>query len=442
MKSRVILAAFAVLLGFAACKKQDGNIIIDGQSNNNQLEIFRTDTFTLQAKTVREDSLPGNGISYTLLGEMHDPILGKSKASLFAKMTILEPENNFPNSIEPDSAILYIPMVDGLNFYGNPLTKQRLQVFTLNETINSSRVYYQHENIAVNQQISSNYFGLMFQQKFDSIGYKKEKLGLKPGLKIKLSAEFARHLMQLPSEAYQSNEGLAKHFQGIAIIPENDELLPGDGGYAVLDLSNAISLAYRAKIMLYYNDTSTFVFGFEDKRSTVVNQGKVGPYPQVITEQLNSTNQSFAKTYIQALGGLKTEIQIPYLTNLISTGNVGINKAEIVFYTDGSPNVRQFAPPRLNLYQPLNASSDRNRLIDDATQAPATFGGIYDETRKCYRFTVTRHIQNILNDKHFKSLNTNLGLYLAVPSDNPVIGARTGIDHTKTKLIITYTKPN
>ncbi|NBO62119.1 MAG: hypothetical protein EBU82_14395, partial [Flavobacteriia bacterium] len=66
MKSRVILAAFAILLGFAACKKQDGNIIIDGQSNNNQLEIFRSDTFTLQAKTVREDSLPGNGISYTL----------------------------------------------------------------------------------------------------------------------------------------------------------------------------------------------------------------------------------------------------------------------------------------------------------------------------------------------------------------------------------------
>jgi len=174
LKSRVILAAFAILLGFAACKKQDGNIIIDGQSNNNQLEIFRTDTFTLQAKTVREDSLPGNGISYTLLGEMHDPILGKSKASLFAKMTILEPENNFPNSIEPDSAILYIPMVDGLNFYGNPLTKQRLQVFTLNETINNARVYYQHETIAVNQQISSSYFGLMFQQNLIRLDTKKK----------------------------------------------------------------------------------------------------------------------------------------------------------------------------------------------------------------------------------------------------------------------------
>lgn len=442
MKSRVLLAIVAILTGLAACKKQDGNIIIDGQSNNNQLEIFRSDTFTLRAKTTREDSLPANGISYTLLGEMHDPILGKSKASLFAKMVILEPENNFPNTIEPDSAILYIPMVDGLNFYGNPSTKQRLQIFPLNETINPSRVYYQHESIAINQQIGSNYFGPMFQQKIDSIGYKKEKMGLKPGLKIKLSAEFARSLMQMPLEAYQSNEGLAKHFKGIAIIPENDELLPGDGGYAVLDLSNAISLAYRAKILLYYNDTNTFVFGCDDKRSAILNLGKVGPYPQLVNEQLGNSSNAFPTTYIQALGGLKTEIQLPYLQNLIKTGNVGINKAEIVFYTDGSPNTRQFAPPRLNLYQPLNAQSNRNRLIDDATQAPASFGGIYDESRKCYRFTVTRHIQNILNDQHFKSLNTNLGLYLAVPSDNPVIGARTGIDHSKTKLIITYTKPN
>lgn len=440
MKFRVYLAVLTILLGLAACKKQDGNIIIDGQSNNNQLDIFRSDTFQLLAKTIREDSLPANGISYSLLGEMNDPILGKSKASLFAKMSILEPENKFPNTIEPDSAILYIPMVDGLNFYGNSLTKQRLQIFPLSEGI-TSKVYYQNENISYNKQISANYYGPMFQQKLDSIGYRKEKMGLKPGLLIKLSAEFARSLMQMPSEAYQSNDGLAKHFKGIAIVPENDDLMPGDGGYAVLDLANSISLAYRAKILLYYNDTSTFVFGFEGKGS-IINQGKVGPYPQSVNDQLQNTQQSYSTTYIQALSGLKTEIQMPYLLNLISNGNVAINKAEILFYTNEMASVNQFAPPRLNLYQPLNAHSKRNRLIDDATLAPASFGGIYDEKRKCYRFTVTRHIQNILNDQHFRSLNTNLGLYLAVPSDNPVIGARTGIDHSKTKLIITYTKPN
>jgi hypothetical protein len=332
-------------------------------------------------------------------------------------------------------------MVDGLNFYGNPLTKQRIQVFPLTETLTSNKVYYQHQSIAYNQQISTNYYGPMYQQKFDSIGYRKEKMGLKPGIVIKLSKEFARSLMQMPSEAYQSNDGLAKHFKGIAIIPENDEFMPGDGGYAVFDLSNVISLAYRAKIMLYYNDTNTFVFGFEGKGS-IVNQGKVGPYPQMVNEQLSNQSKSYETTYVQALSGIKTEIQIPYLLNLIKNGNVGINKAEILFYTNNITSVNQFAPPRLNLYQPLNTQSKRNRLIDDATMSPASFGGVYDESRKCYRFTVTRHIQNILNDQHFKSLNTNLGLYLAMPSDNPVIGARAGIDHSKTKLIITYTKPN
>lgn len=442
VKTRVFFCVFLFVLIFNACQKQNGNIIIDAQqNNNNQLDIFRTDTLTLLTKTIREDSLPANGISYTLLGELHDPVLGKSKASIFAKMIILEPENNFPNAIEPDSAILYIPIVDGLNFYGNPLTKQRLKVFTLNQTIAAGSIYYQQQNIDYNTHVSSSHYGLLYQQKIDSIGYRKTKMGLKPGLMIKLSAEFARNLQQMPLEAYKSNEGLAKHFQGIALIPESDELMPGEGGYAVLDLSNAISTSYRAKILLYYNDTSTFIFGFETK-STIANQGKTGPYPQEIVNQLQGPDKSYPITYLQALSGLKTSINIPNLLHLAKNGNIGINKAEIFFYTTNISNAKLFAPPRLNLYQPLNPNSIRNRLIDDAVQSPASFGGVYDETRKCYRFTVTRHLQNIFNDQHFKNINSNLGLFLALPTDNPVIGARAGIDHSKTKLIITYTKPN
>jgi hypothetical protein len=35
----------------------------------------------------------------------------------------------------------------------------------------------------------------------------------------------------MPAEAYQTNEGLLKHFNGIAIVPQNDELNPGEGGF-------------------------------------------------------------------------------------------------------------------------------------------------------------------------------------------------------------------
>ena len=145
MTLRSLLFAFLFLTAFSACKRNEGNIVITGQDSMDQLTLFRTDTFTLKASTVLEDSLPANNLTYVLLGEFHDPLMGKSKASIYAKMNILAPENNFPNAIEPDSALLYIPLVDGLNFYGNSLTKQQIKIYELDETITGSNIYYQKQ---------------------------------------------------------------------------------------------------------------------------------------------------------------------------------------------------------------------------------------------------------------------------------------------------------
>ena len=446
MTFRGLIFAFISFLLFTACKRNEGNIVITGQQKSDQLTLFRTDTFTLKASTVLEDSLPANNLTYSLLGEFHDPLLGKSKASIYAKMNILAPENNFPNTIEPDSALLYIPLVDGLNFYGNPLTYQKLKVYALDETLVGSSIYYQKQsNPKVNRNVSTDYYGTIYHQKLDSIGYKKGKMGLKPGLLIKLSKEFARALQQMPIEAYQTNEGLLKHFKGIAILPQNDELNPGEGGFGVLDLANAINMNYRAKILLYYNDTSTYIFGV-DQRSTIVNCSETGPYPDFIEAQLREPNKHYNTTYVQALNGVKTKIEIPYLLNLVESGthgenNVGVNNATLRLYVDNNTNAQYFAPPRMNLFQPTSPSSDRNRLIEDALASPTKFGGVYNDKGRYYQFDITRHIQNVLNDLAIGGKKNNLGLYFAVPTDNPIIGARASIDHSKTKLIITYTKP-
>jgi len=443
---RSLLIALVFLAAFSACKRNEGNIVITGQQKSDQLTLFRADTFTLKASTVVEDSLPANNLTYVLLGEFHDPLFGKSKASIYAKMNILAPENKFPNTIEPDSALLYIPLVDGLNFYGNSLIKQKLKIYALDETILGTNIYYQKQSKPkVNKNVSTDFFGTIYQQKLDSIGYQKGKMGLKPGLLIKLSKEFARQLQQMPSEAYQTNEGLLKHFNGIAIVPQNDELNPGEGGFGVFDLANAININYRAKILLYYNDTSTYIFGF-DGRSTIVNTSETGPYPEIIDVQLRQPNKQYNTTYVQALNGVKTKIEIPYFLNLVQSGthgenNVGINNATLRLYVDENTTVNYFAPPRMNLFQPTSRSSDRNRLVEDALAAPTKFGGVFNDKGRYYQFDITRHLQNVLNDMAFKGIDNNLGLYFAVPTDNPVIGARAAIDHSKTKLIITYTKP-
>ncbi len=439
----VRIAPFLIVLfvGLISCTKENGNIVISGQNQKDKLSLFRTDTLSLITRTIREDSLPGNNLSYALLGELNDPVLGKSKASLFAKMNIIEPENNFPNTREPDSAILYIPLVEGMNFYGNRGSSQHLRIYPLNETITASNVYYQNQTVQYHQNNVSDYFGSLYLQKIDSIGYRKTKIALKQGLIVKLSKAFARSLMQMPAEAYKNNEGLAKYFKGIAIIPENDELLPGEGGHAVFDITNTQSINSRAKILLYYNDTSTFVFGFDGK-SASVNNGQTGPYPPKIVEQLLNPKGHFKTTYVQALCGLKTQIEIPYLLNLINQGNIGVNNAELYLYTNNIRNATYFAPPRMNIFQPNSKTGKRNKFIADALESLGSFGGIYNETGHYYKFVITRHLQNVLNAKAFNGEDINYGLFFALPSDNPVIGARTGIDHTKTRLIITYTKPN
>ncbi len=435
--NRYLLISTIILL--FSCAKKEGNIVLEGQKNQNPFNLISCDTLSFTARTVDEDSLPGNGLRYALLGNINDEILGKSTASLYANISLIEPNTNFPNTETADSAVLFIPSVDGLNFYGNLTTPQTLIVDKLNDTIVSSSTYYQTDKFTIDKNYTTSYSGKLINYYTDSMKYRKNKLAPYNGLRIKLSKQMADHLMSLPKEAYQTNLLLSKHFKGIAITPEDKNFAPGDGGFAVYDINNIISLSYRAKILLYYQDTNTFTFGFSGSSSSVTN-GKTGPYNQNISDQISKKANNYQYTYCQALSGVKTKIEIPNLLNLIKNGNVAVNYAEIeLFITDYSEEF--FAPPRMNLFQPSNANSIRNYFIQDALST-ASYGGVYDPIRKSYKFIMSRYIQNIFNKKHFDNINISNGLYLAIPSDQPVIGARCVIDHSKTKIKILYTKPN
>ena len=425
-------------LAVVSCERRQDNITLPGQGGS-EIELFVTDTLTFQAKTIDEDSLPGNGVSYFMLGELNDPILGRTKASIYADLDLIEPYADFPNTQVADSAILFIPSVEGLNNYGNILYPLKLNVYPLQQNIESGETYYQTDSFSIDETISTEYVGKLINVYTDSILYKNDTLNPYDGLKIKLSQDFANKLMSLPKEAYETNNGLDEHFKGSAIIPEGNNVAQSQGAIGVFDIHNTISLDYRAKILLDFGDSNTFVFGFSGKNQTV-NKGETGPYPSDIQEQLNEPDKHYTETYAQALSGVKTKIEVPYLYNLISQGNVAINKAEISFSVKNYDEFF-FAPPRLSLFKPFSKSSNRNFLIEDAVTS-TNYGGNYDETDGTYTFDITRHVQNILNSQYFNGIDTNDGLFLAVPTDQPVIGARCVIDHSKTKIHITYSKPN
>jgi hypothetical protein len=441
VKQRKLFNLTLLFILFAsACNKREGNIILPGQENQSQLSLKVQDSFSLRMQTIYEDSLPGNGLSYMLLGAINDPILGYSSASIYADLSLIEPSSSFPTGAQADSAILFIPSVDGLNHYGNRNYPISLDIYPLSENISSTRVYYQTDTVSIDYGIQSVYEGPLNNRFTDSVRYRKLKLRPYNGLRVKLSKDFAQKLMSMPKEAYETNEGLDKHFKGLALVPKFPQnIQSGEGCFTVFDLNNVISLDYRAKIMLYYGDSNTFVFGFSGKNQTV-NHGKTGPYPAPVKAQLDQPDSSFMVTYAQALNGVKTRIQLPNLLDLLDNKNVAVNHAYIEFSIKNYDEYF-FAPPRLNLFRPANENSRRNFLIEDAASL-SNYGGIYNAQKGTYKFIITRHIQNLLNRQHFNGIDRNWGLFLAIPTDQPVIGARCVIDHSKTLLHITYTKPN
>lgn len=437
---KVSLLLFIVAGFFASCTKQNGNIILPGQSSNEGIDLHITDTLSFKCRTISEDSLAGNGLSYALIGQLNDYPFGKSTANFYSNICLIESFENFPNGDEPDSAVLFIPCVEGLNTYGNPMASHHLKISQLTSAINSANAYYQKDEFTSDPTTTTHYYGKIINKYFDSIQYRKTKLAPYNGLKVKLSTETARKLMHMPKEAYTTNEKLSNYFKGISIEPVDQDFETGNGSFGVFDINNYISTAYRAKIILYFHDTNALIFGFTGNGTTAIT-GKTGPYHQEIQQQLHeSDNTHFQYTYVQALSGVKTKISFPYLFNLAPKNNIAIQDAEIEFFVANN-NLNFFPPPRLGLYQPFSKTSNRNYYIPDVLSSNAS-DGYYNSTTNSYKFKITRYLQKILNAKFFENRDINNGLFLAVPSDKPVIGARGVIDHSKTKIHIVYSTIN
>lgn len=427
---------------FFSCKKENGNIKVDGQQGTD-LTLWKSDTFTLLTRTVDEDSLKADSLSYALMGAYHDAEIGYSKATIFANLQLLEPGVTMPVGGTIDSAILHIPMVSGLNFFGNFNSVQRIGVYQLVDPIEPLKNYLQDEPPARQNTLIGYYEGRIYNTYRDSVRYGTGKLELAPGIRIRLTQDFAAFLLNAPASAVSTQTEFLKYTKGIALVPLDDDLTPGEGGMVVLDMHTVLNDGYKAKIIAYYNDTSDVVFGFTG-RSETVNSGVWGGFKSAITQQVNAAEgTTFSRTYATALSGVKTQIAMPSLLNLVKDGPVAVNYASIEIKVDpATAGYFTPPPPRLNLLQPAFRGSVRNALIADFIST-SEYGGVYNSTTHTYKFVITRHIQELLSAMARQGKDINLPLYLSVPSDSPVSGARAIFDHSLgTKLTITYTKLN
>src|SRR5690606_33977804 len=106
LKYLKITGAAIILLLFSFCKEpvlKDDSLLPD-----EKLGLVFTDTLTLIAHTVREDSLRTDEMPDNLLGKMDDPIFGKSYASVYFQLRLLTNNVDLGSGVQLDSAVLML----------------------------------------------------------------------------------------------------------------------------------------------------------------------------------------------------------------------------------------------------------------------------------------------------------------------------------------------
>ena len=131
------------------------------------------------------------------------------------------------------------------------------------------------------------------------------------------------------------------------------------------------------------------------------------------------------------MAGAKTKIQFPNLFSIITSNSkkISIGKAEIIIRPlAGSFSTPFSLPTRLLLLRP-DPTTNLNAGIIDLIEP--FYGGKYNSITNEYRFNITRHIQSIFTDYQLYGKNSNNGLFIVAPSDNPIMPSRIVLDTKK-----------
>ena len=112
---KLSIQAFVMLIAIAifsaSCTDNNDLIGLNIQPPGEELKYFVTDTFSVFAYSVREDSVKTDKLGLSLLGSMFDPVFGKTTASIYTELRLTSLQLNFGEGAVIDSIILKMAYV-------------------------------------------------------------------------------------------------------------------------------------------------------------------------------------------------------------------------------------------------------------------------------------------------------------------------------------------
>ena len=420
------MVLFGALL-VIACTKPENDLGLGILDPSAALGILETDSSALIAYPAEEPPVRTSGLSRNVLGGYLDH---QSTNSVGVGL------NN--RGLVADSLVLALVFDLSSYGYGN-LAPQRLKVFQLAEDLQIDSTYKDDRvpRIATLSDLIHPSRGLFIPDPFTAPVIDGDTL--RPQLRIPLTPALAEKLLDAwGTSSLTDNTTFLQFFKGLWIRPDNGAQSVFQNGLLFFNLLDA-----QSKLTLYYRvarpgeeDTLKFDFLINDNcvRYTQVDHEFDLASDQGLQSALVDSTLGQNTTYVQSLGGIRSEVWIPNLGAYPANGMDAIAKAELVVPVDAGFHPYYQPPTQLFVFR--KGSEGLDAFLPD--QLSNTIGGIYSSDDKEYRFNITRWVQGVFNGSY---ANTGLSL---VPSSNGVTANRAllnGPTHPERpmRLLLTFT---
>ena len=432
-----LIAAASVLFGLFAstgCKKPEDDLGLSVLNPADTLGTVQTDTCSIVCWPVTETPTQTSALSSSqllsanILGRINDDAFGLLTAGI-ATQVRLSVNNVGPAdpTLTCDSLVLALAFTstDPLYGYSDP---QVISVFRMAEDLSIDSVY----NNDRLPQTDATDLVQGAPRMFTPVTGPGPIIGgdsLEPQVRIPLSTDFGNELLaQWGQATLVDNASFLAYMKGLYVVPGTDAPAPMHGGAWRMNLLNGAS-----KLTLYYHsatDTSKFDFtiGTEGVRYTTALFDHGAATTGMLPQALADSTLGQTETYVQALGGLRTEVRFPNLADYANTPYRALAKAELIVPVPQTPPLELPAP--LNIIALLNDSVELT--------VPGLTGGSFDADANEYRLNMTSWVQGIINGTY---PNTGLSLQIVNQRTTAYRTPLAGPDNTQApmKLVLTFT---
>jgi hypothetical protein len=431
----IILAVFFLL---PSCEKPDdfGKDIIT--TPGDQLGVLFNDTSSILAHSIILDSIQTDETSLNLLGSMNDPVFGNTTASIFTQIRLNNSNISFGNNARLDSIVLNLVMKGeyvSKNMRGRDKVLS-IKVYELDSSLSIDSSYFNNQSIAYNPSPIAQ--RTLIPNVKDSIVI--DSLKYPPYFSIRLADAFGQKILNASGTIYLAdNSNFLSYIKGLYIKADKSNLY---GSITYIDLLSSYS-----KITLYYqNDDDTvqlkqdFLINENCARFTQIKHYNYATArPDFVAQTMTNGGDSTLgaqKLFVQAMGGVRTRIYLPHLTDWVAGKKIAVSKAVLVIPLDQDENTFPYLSPpgKLSLVK-VNSDGNNSFILDQTSEGDANFGGTYDAIRKEYRFTISRHVQKILNGGPDYGMNL-LVSGSAVSANRAILGGTAS--QYKMRLELTY----